>query len=165
MINFFNVFVVYKPSKLCLCLRFSNTQILVLATVIAYSQLVGYKCILSNCACKLCLSVVNRARSSANNSENMDSLFMSCSVRLLKSIESLISFTNNKNKIGESGSPCFRPTPTLKQSDNLPSGDNRAHEETSAYKDCYMDTILQVIILLTNLIHRLFIDIESKHVL
>jgi len=28
-----------------------------------------------------------------------------------------------------------------------------------------MDTILQVIILLTNLIHRLFIDIESKHVL
>ena len=55
------------------------------------------------------------------------------------------------------------PSPILKYFDNLPSGDNRTHEETPAYKDCNMDK--KLILLLTNLIHRLFIDIKSKHVL
>ena len=51
-------------------MRFSNKYILVLATLIVDPQRVEYT---SNCACKLCLSFVNRARSFANNSKNMDS--------------------------------------------------------------------------------------------
>ena len=96
MINFFNVSFVYKSFKIMpLFTLFKHTNVLVLAKLIVNPQRVEYKCILFNCACKLCLSVVNRARSSANNSKHMYSLFMSFSVIVFKSIESLISFTNN----------------------------------------------------------------------
>ena len=78
-------------------MRYSNKYILVLATIIVNPQRVEYN---SNCACRLCVSFLNRARSFANNSKNMYSLFMSFTVILLKSIKSLISFTHNKSTIG-----------------------------------------------------------------
>jgi len=57
-INFVNVVVVYKPSKLCICLRFSNTHILVLATLIVNRANILYQISLSKKLYSNCLVLV-----------------------------------------------------------------------------------------------------------
>jgi len=61
--------------------------------------------------------VVNNAISSANNNINIDNKRISFSVKLLISIQSLMSFMNKINHKGDNGSPCFTPNVTSNSSE------------------------------------------------
>ena len=77
-----------------------------------------YVYMLFSCDFKLKLSLVKTTMSSANIRKDIDSRYMSLSVKLLKSRLSLKSLTKRIKSYGESGSHCLSPIDISKNADN-----------------------------------------------